>query len=176
MKKDVIVHQPMALYKWAKNFKRIQDRFYDNKCKLRRLQQIEDFIKLNDYKSVYHLEETILDMKVEGVNWVNSFEDADLVVVTHQGYSRLPLPGIINSIKKWMIHGDIYLCLNRHYLNIDNQKIDIELNDDYQVAITQWLKHELETTVIDLSRDYIDYGKNFTWSIPDRHYFIKGIS
>lgn len=164
----------MALYKWAKNFKRIQDRFYNKEYKLRRLQQIEDFVRLNGYKSAYHIEETILDMEIEGVRWASSSEDAEITVVTHQGYSRLPLKGIIDQIKRWMSHGDVYLCLNRHYLNIDNQKLEMELSDDYQIAITQWLKSELETTVIDLSRNYVDYGKSFTWSVPDRHFFIKG--
>jgi hypothetical protein len=159
---------PTSNYKWAKNFKRIQDRFY-NDVKLRRIQEIEDFIKLNNYKNVNHIEDVRLDMDLPH----DSNFEYDLTLVTHQGYSRYPLTGIIDQIHEWTTSGDLYLCLNRHYLNIDNQAVTIGLDDDFQIAITQWLDQSIPNTVLDLSRDYLDYGKHFTWSCPDRHYWIK---
>lgn len=171
--KKINVVQPHALYKWAKNFKRIQDKFYDKQYKLRRIQQVEDFLNLNSYKHIHHIEEVYLDLNVKG-NFVDKAKDSDIILVTHQGYSRLPCTGIIEQIEKWTSQcSDLYLCLNRHYLNIDNARIDMKLPEDFPTAITYWLKNTLKNhTVVDLSRDYVDYGQNFTWSLPDRHYFI----
>ena len=173
--KKITIIKPTALYKWAKNFKRIQDKFYDNKYKLRRLQQIEDFITLNDYKQIHHIEEVHLDINIPTVEFVDNIKQAELLLVTHQGYSRYPCTGIIEQINTWLNDcNNIYLCLNRHYLNIDNKQIPLKLPNDYQQAITSWLKQSLpNNTVIDLSKNYIDYGLNFTWSVPDRHYFIS---
>jgi len=175
MEKTIKIVEPFALYKWAKNFKRIQDRFYDKKYKLRRIQQIEDFITLNNFYKVYHIEETRLDFELSPKIFVNNIKDADLTVVTHQGYSRYPCRGIIEQIQKWTAQcSKLYLCLNRHYLNIDNQKIDLTLPTDFQKAISSWLQQSLSNhVVIDLSRNYIDRGKSFTWSLPDRHFYIE---
>lgn len=173
-KKQIQVVAPFGLYKWAKNFKRIQDRFYQNKYKLRRIQQVEDFINLNGFKKIYHIEEVQLDLELDRTMFTEDIKSSDLVLVTHQGYSRYPCVGIVEQIKKWLDDcPDLYLCLNRHYLNIDNQKIDLDLPVDYQQAITAWLKKSLDGCfVVDMSRNYIDYGQNFTWSLPDRHYYI----
>ena len=162
-------------YKWAKNFKRIQDRFYNNQYKLRRLQQIEDFIKLNGFSKVYHYEEVRLDLDIPTVDDIT---DSDLILVTHQGYSRYPLGGIIEQIKTWLRQTKhLYICLNRHYININNEKLDYQVPSELQKAITFWLQHELQNfVVVDLSRDYLDLGKSFTWSCPDRHYYIRQIN
>lgn len=173
MPKNIEVIPSKNLYKWAKNFKCIQDRFYDNKFKLRRLKQIEDFIKLNGYKNVYHIEEVRLDLEIPVAA---DLTNADLILVTDQGYSRYPLTGIIEKINKLLLLcPNLYLCLNRHYLNIDNKKLSYAVPEDYQQAITFWLQTELKDNamVVDISRDYIDYGKSFTWSCPDRHYYIR---
>lgn len=172
--KQIEVVQTKNLYKWAKNFKRIQDRFYDKQYKLRRLQQIEDFIFLNGYTKVFHEEEVLLDLNIPHVE---DKKTADLVLVTHQGYSRYPLSGIIEKIIDWTQSADLYLCLNRHYLNINNVSLEDNVPDDYQQAITFWLKKSLgeKFVVADLSRNYIDLGRHFTWSCPDRHYFIKHV-
>jgi len=175
--KKIKVVEPFALYKWAKNFKRIQDRFYNNQYKLRRIQQIEDFITLNNFNKIYHIEETWLDLELPATMFTDSANDADLILVTHQGYSRYPCEGIIEQIKKWTDQcPKLYLCLNRHYININNRKIDLTLPSDFQKAITSWLQQSLSNHhIVDLSRNYIDYGQNFTWSLPDRHYFIEKI-
>jgi len=175
MEKTIKIVEPFALYKWAKNFKRIQDKFYNKKYKLRRIQQIEDFITLNNFNKVYHIEETWLDFELSSDIFVSTIKDADLILVTHQGYSRYPCKGIIEQIQKWTAQcSKLYLCLNRHYLNIDNQKIDLTLPTDFQKAISSWLQQSLPNhVVIDLSRNYIDRGENFTWSLPDRHFYIE---
>lgn len=171
--KTLKVVKPFSLYKWAKNFKRLQDRFYDNQYKIKRLQDLEDFITLNGYKRIKHIADVSLDMTLpQDANFVDN--DPDLTVVTHQGYSRYPCEGIIEQINKWTHESDLYLCLNRHYINIDNKKINLQLPDDYQQAITVWLQKSLpQIKVIDLSTNYIDDGQYYTWVIPDRHYFIR---
>ena len=69
---------------------------------------------------------------------------------------------------------NLYLCLNRHYVNIDNSYHDTTLDKNFTVAITQWLKKNLPGyDIVDLSLDYVDYGRHFTWAVPDRHYFIR---
>jgi len=175
--KKIKVVEPFALYKWAKNFKRIQDRFYNQKYKLRRIQQVEDFITLNNFNKVYHIKEVRLDLELPKTVFINDINDADLILVTHQGYARYPCEGIIEQIETWLERcPKLYLCLNRHYLNIDNKKINLTLPEEFQKAITSWLQQSLSKhRVIDLSRDYVDYGRHFTWSLPDRHYFIEKI-
>ena len=175
--KEILVIPPKPLYKWARNFKRIQDRFYKEPVKLRRILQIEDFIKLNYFRKVYHFDEVILDLELPHEWFCDSLQDADLILITDQKFSRFPCSGIIEKIQQLScIVPNIYLCLNRHYLNIDNKKIDIDLPDDFQQSITIWLQNKLKDHVIvDMSRDYLDKGQSFTWSCPDRHYFIKRI-
>lgn len=172
--KQIKVVDPFNLYKWAKNFKKIQDKFYNNNYKLDRLQKIEDFITLNSFTKVHHIEEVRLDLHLQYGTLVDSPNDADLILVTHQGYSRYPCVGIIEQIKQWTDRcPNLYLCLNRHYINIDNQKINEHLPDDYLKAITVWLRKSLPGYIVtDLSSDYVDRGDHFTWSIPDRHYYI----
>jgi hypothetical protein len=66
------------------------------------------------------------------------------------------------------------LCLTRWYVNIDNSYIDPTLDDNFLLAITQWLKRSLsDAHVIDLSLDQQEDGRFFTWVIPDRHYYIQ---
>ena len=174
MTKNIEIVESRNAYKWAKNFKRIQDRFYENQYKLRRLQQIEDFVKLNGFSKVYHIEEVLLDLDIETVDNISK---SDLILITHQGYGRYPLTGIIEQIQNWLNECDhLYFCLNRHYVNINNQKLNYIVPENFQQAITYWLQRELEDcVVVDMSRNYIDLGRHFTWSCPDRHFYIRKI-
>ena len=127
------------------------------------------------FDKVFHIEEVLLDLEF---STVDSIDQSNLILVTHQGYSRYPLRGIIEQILKWLDQcPNLYLCLNRHYLNIDNQTLPYEVPDDFQQAITFWLNKELgsKAVVVDMSRDYVDFGNHFTWSCPDRHFFIKKV-
>jgi hypothetical protein len=83
--KKIEVVKPYSLYKWTTNFKRVQERFFDNQYKLRRIQQIEDFVALNNYRSVYHVHEVHLDLDIPETTDITT---ADLILVTHNGYSR----------------------------------------------------------------------------------------
>jgi hypothetical protein len=170
--KKIKVVPTTSLYKWAKNFKRVQDRFWKNQYKLRRIQQIEDFAILNGFDRVYLDNDVHFELAVPQVS---SPELSNLIVITNQGYSRYPLSGIINQINRWLDQcPDLYLCLNRHYLNINNQKIDLDLPKEFLPAITSWLNQSLDNCIVtDLSRNYTDRGGHFTWVIPDRHYYIK---
>ena len=98
-----------------------------------------------------------------------------MLVITDQKFSRYPCSEIINRIKKYLQkYSGIYLCLNRCYINIDNSFSDSSLDDDYALAIAQWLRKSLnEFNVIDLSLAIVEEGQSFTWVIPDRHFYIK---
>jgi len=175
--KQILVEEPRALYKWSRIFNRLQRNFFvENDIKLRREKQIEDFIVLNGFDRVCFKTDTDL-FKEFKVKRVCHSSEADLVVITDQKFSRFPCPVIIQRIKQQLEKcPNLYLCLNRHYINIDNSYHDQTLDPKFTVAITQWLKKNLAGyDVIDLSLDYVDYGKHFTWAVPDRHYFIRKI-
>ena len=175
--KEISVVGPRHLYKWARNFKRIQDRFFLDSVKVRRIKQIEDFVILNGYRKIYHMDEVILDISIPNDWMVDKLSDADLVLITDQKFSRYPLCGILEKIKDLTSKiPNAYICLNRHYLNIDNQRVEMDLPQDYQQAITAWLSSSLpDHVVVDISRNYLDVGRSFTWVCPDRHYYIRRI-
>ena len=169
---QIIVQPTRALYKWSRIFNRLQRNFFTEPVELRRERQILDFITLNGYQLVRFKTDT--DVFGDCAR-VQHSADADLVVITDQKFSRYPCPIIIEKIK-W--HLDqcpaLYLCLNRHYINIDNSYHDATLDSKYTVAITQWMKKNLPgLDVVDLSLNYLDTGQQFTWAVPDRHYFIR---
>lgn len=175
-KKQVVIDPTHGLYKWARIFNRLQRRFFvDEVTKLRREKQIEDFVTLNGYQRVWILNDTdvlgaIYDRRAEQI------QDADIAVVTDQKFSRYPCPVMIEKIRDIMAQCPVlYLCLNRHYINIDNSYHDVTLDDNFNRAITQWLQKNLSYEVIDLGLDYLDYGHAFTWAIPDRHYLIRDL-
>jgi hypothetical protein len=170
--KQIIVQPTRALYKWSRIFNRLQRNFFTEPVELRRERQIRDFITLNGYQRVRFKADTDVFGDCVGVE---HSADADLVVITDQKFSRYPCPIIIEKIQ-WHLDqcSALYLCLNRHYINIDNSYHDVTLDSKYTVAITQWLKKNLpDADVVDLSLDFEDYGRCFTWAVPDRHYFIR---
>ena len=174
-KKQILVENPRGLYKWARIFNRLQRNFFVNSPnKLRREKQIEDFIVLNGFKKIRFKIDTDLFNDFQ-ITRVDQSCQADLVVITDQKYSRFPCPVMIELIKKQLDKcPNLYLCLNRHYVNIDNSYHDTTLDKNFTVAITQWLKKNLPGyDIVDLSLDYVDYGRHFTWAVPDRHSFIR---
>jgi len=170
--KQIVVNPTRPLYKWARIFNRLQRNFFTEEVTLRREKQIIDFILLNGFERVRFKTDT--DVFLDHARVATSAE-ADLVVITDQKFSRYPCPFIIQLIQQQLDKCDsLYLCLNRHYINIDNSYHDDTLNEKFTVAITQWLKKNLpEADVVDLSLNFEDYGHSFTWAVPDRHYFIK---
>lgn len=173
--RPLTVEPPRGLYRWARIFNRLQRNFFVEPSKLRREKQIEDFIKLNGYTRVKFKTDTDIFIDIIDTVKCEHSDQAELVVITDQKFSRYPCPVLIEQIKNQLDRcSDLYLCLNKHYINIDNSYHDTTLDPDFNRAVCQWLKKQLhEYDVIDLSLDYLDHGKSFTWVIPDRHFFIR---
>jgi hypothetical protein len=167
---DVI--SPQNLYKWAKAWGKIQKNFYPEPVYLRREKQIEDFVLLNEFKSLYIEKDTDI---LRNFISVGSPADADLIIITDQKFSRLPCYALIDRIESLLDQcSKMFLCLNRHYINIDSAYIDQSLSDHYPLAVTQWLKKNLPNVeLLDFSLDVIDRGDWFTWVVPDRMYYIE---
>jgi len=173
--RQIIIQPSRALYKWSSIFNRLQRNFFTEPVELRRERQIRDFVTLNGYQRVRFKTDT--DVFGDCARAEHSTE-ADLVVITDQKFSRYPCPVIIEKIQ-WHLEQcpALYLCLNRHYINIDNSYHDTALSPEFTVAITQWLKKSLPgVDVVDLSLNYLDTGRQFTWAVPDRHYFIRKLN
>jgi hypothetical protein len=170
--KSVDVISPISLYKWASVWGKIQKNYYTTPVYLRREKQIEDFVKLNEFTDLYIEKDTDILKNFESVP---SPDQADLIIITDQKFSRLPCSALIQKIDQLIEQcPDMILCLNRHYINIDNTYTDGSLSDHYPLAITQWLKKQLpDIKIIDMSLDYLDCGDWFTWVVPDRIYYIK---
>lgn len=170
--RNIEIVKNQNLYKWAKFWSKIQKNYYKEPVYLRREKQIEDFVYLNEFKKIYVEKDTDILKNIVSVKNANQ---ADLVIITDQKFSRMPCVGIIERIN-WLLSQcpDLFVCLNRHYINIDNSYINNTLDENLNLAITQWLKkHLTQVSLIDLSLDYLDYGDYFTWVIPDRMYYIK---
>lgn len=168
----VSICQPQNLYKWAKVWGGVQKKYYKDKVFLRREKQIQDFVFLNGFRDIYVEKDTDV---FKTMATVDDPSQADLVLITDQKFSRMPCVGIIERINEILSTCPrLLLCLNRHYINIDNSFHDSHLDDNFNLAITQWLKKSIiDASVLDLSLDYLDRGDWFTWVIPDRIYFIN---
>lgn len=163
------------LYKWNRRYFKLQSNFFVDKFKLLREKQIEDFVYLNSFERVHVIQDTDIFKLGFSAQQVEIPQLADLVIVTDQRFSRYPCVELIRQIKNLLAHcPKLYLCLNRHYLNIDNSYHDSTLDDNWQRAITQWLKRNLSScTVVDMSFDWDDRGDYLSWSVPDRQYYIQ---
>lgn len=162
------------LHRWHKNWPNMQKRYFKNTYQIRRERQIEDFVRLNGYEKVKIEKDNYILSSLKD-HTVERLEDADMVIITDQKFSRYPCKAIIENIKHRLDRCPaMYLCLNRYYINIDNSFHDSSLADNPNLAITQWLKKSLiNHRIVDMSLDYDDDGGWFTWVIPDRHYFIE---
>lgn len=160
------------LYRWAKTFNKLQRSFFQENVKLRREKQIEDFVKFNGFSKIYPVTDTDVFFEIKN-KFVTAINQADLVIITDQKFSRYTCPIIIDKIKQTLEQcPNLYLCLNSNYINIDNSYHDQDLDDNFNLAITQWLKKKLNCNVLDLSLDVKDDGRGFSWAIPNKHYFI----
>jgi hypothetical protein len=170
--KEIDVIKSGNLYKWARIWGKVQKNYYPQPVALRREKQIEDFVTLNEFRRLYLEKDTDI---LPNLNSVVAPDQADLIIITDQKFSRLPCTAMIERIQQLLIAcPKMYLCLNRHYINIDNSFCDASLSSHYPLAITQWLKKNLVgVRVTDLSLDYLDRGDYFTWVVPDRMYYIE---
>jgi hypothetical protein len=171
--KEFSVVPTRGLYKWARVFNRLQRKFFVEETQLRRERQIEDFVKLNGFNQVHLIVDTDVLASLTPVH-CSDIAQADIVIITDQKFSRLPCTAMLAQIDALLQQvPNLYLCLNRHYINIDNTYYDLGLSANFNIAITQWLKQNLSHQVIYLSLDYLDVGRSFTWALPDRHYYIS---
>lgn len=172
--KKLTIESPCNLYKWAKFWNKIQRAYFIEDIKLRREKQIEDFILLNGFSCVQFKKDTDVFVDFDPAKIASTGVEADLVVITDQKFSRYPCTALLEKIREQLGKcPHLYLCLNKHYINIDNTYCDTALDSNFNRAITQWLQQGLpELLIVDLSQDYIDCGRSFTWVIPDRHYYI----
>jgi len=170
--KEVEIIKSGNLYKWAKVWGKVQKNYYTQPVTLRREKQIEDFVYLNEFQHLYIVKETDI---LQNLYSVDTPEQADLIIITDQKFSRLPCVALIDRIQQLLLKcPKMYLCLNRHYINIDNSFCDASLSSHYPLAITQWLKKNLVgARITDMSLDYLDRGDYFTWVVPDRMYYIE---
>lgn len=167
------VVSPENLYRWNRNWFKMQQSFFEEDFVLMREKQIIDFAVLNGHSKVKIIKDTDIfkqELPFEVVN-----EGHTLTIVTDQRISRLPCHALIDYIKDITQRTDAYICLNRHYINIDNTFCDPTLNENYEIALGEWLRKYLDNTVIDLSLQWPDRGDYFTWSVPDRHFFIPRV-
>lgn len=167
---DVVSHT--NLYKWANVWGSIQKKYYTIPIQYRREKQLLDFVYLNEFKKLYIEKDTDILQQLQSAS---APDGCDLVIITDQKFSRLPCCGIVEKIKQLLQQcPQLLICLNRHYINIDNQYCNSRLDSNINLAIAQWLTRNLpEQTVLDLSLDYVDHGDYYTWVVPDRIYYIK---
>jgi hypothetical protein len=170
--KNKKIVETQNLYHWHKNWDRVQRKFFDEPYKLKRSHKIEQFVANKQFKKVHHIKDNYIDFNF---TCVNNIKDTDLILITDQKISRLTCENIIKTIKLYLNQcSNVYLCLNRHYLNITGYPLNIDLPDDYEEAIETWLKESLQGyTINNLSEKYVDDGSYFTWVIPDQHFHIS---
>jgi hypothetical protein len=169
----VIDSSQSSLYKWNRTYGGLQRKYFTEEVVYRREQQIQDFIRLNDFQKVKFYTETDILKSVIQERGVDS--NQDLTVIANQSFSRYPCQEIIRQISYHLSQcSNLYLCLVRWYINIDNSYCDPLLDDNFVYAIAQWLRKELpHAQVIDLSLNQQEDGTFFTWVVPDQHFFIQ---
>lgn len=169
MKNKVITSQ--NLYKWHKNWNRLQKSFFTETYDLYEKIKIEKFIFDKGFKNVFHIKDNYIDFNFDTVS---SVDNADLVLITDQKFSRSTCKIIIENINELLNQCDnVFLCLNRHYLNITGTEVDSTLPDDYESAIQVWLEKSLDAKIINYSERFVDDGSYFTWVIPDQKFYIS---
>lgn len=168
-KNKVIIKE--NLHKWHKNWDRLQKSFFQEPHELHEKVKIDKFVSDNRFEKVFHVKDNYVDFKINEVTDIN---EADLVLVTDQKFSRSTCRDIILNIKKLLDHCDnLFLCLNRSYLNITGTETDETLPDDYQDAIHVWLEKSLDMNVTNYSERFTDDGGYYSWVIPDQKFHIK---
>jgi len=159
------------LYKWYKNWNKVQKSFFTEPYQLYEQVKIEKFVSENGFKKVFHIKDNYVKWNFDTVS---DIEQADLVLVTDQKFSRYTCKQIIENINSFLGKcNDVFICLNRHYLNITGTEVDTSLPDDYETAIAVWLEKSLGTPVKNYSEKFIDDGGYFTWVVPDQKFHIR---
>jgi hypothetical protein len=158
------------------NWGRLQLRYFEDVCKIRREKNIEDFIITNGIKKVHVIKDnTILDQffidnKIEIVDP----SLAELIIITDQRFSRLSATNMIQQLNNLIDScSTIYFCLNKYYLNANESIIDNTLPENYDVAIVKWFEKNLNNTIIlNRTEQFIEDGSCFTWVVPSSEILI----
>lgn len=150
---------------------RAQFRYFKEDCKLGREKNIEDYILNNARRVHFYKDNPVFNAFLEQHPEIQvvPIEQAELLVITHQGFSRLDTSVIVNKLKELLTQvPKIYLCLNKHYINYNDATVlDNTLPDDYNYAITTWLQKSLPNTIVNnISINFNETGADFTWVIP----------
>jgi hypothetical protein len=165
---------PISHDKWFK----AQFRYFKEDCKLRREKKIEDFILNNNFKQIHHIRDNpVLVNFFQSTPLIKQvpINQAELLIITDQKFSRLTTKNIILNLKQYLkLVPKIYLCLNKHYLNYnDAGEFDSSLPDDYDTAITVWLRKKLPNySIHNISLNFKESGSDFTWVLPPCEYLI----
>jgi hypothetical protein len=172
-KKHIVVNPAEFLYKWNRSYGGFQRKYFVESVVYRREKAIESFITLNEFTQVKFITETDILKDIKKTHGVES--NQELLVIATQQFSRLPCPIIIEKIKEYLEESPaLYLCLTRWYINIDDSYQDRTLDDNFLLAITQWLKKSLPNyDIVNLNLNRQEDGTFFTWVIPDQHYYIR---
>lgn len=169
-KKNKVIEQ-RNLYKWHKSWNRLQKSFFTEEYELYEKIKIENFVREHGFKKIFHIKDNYIDFNFRTVS---NIKEADLVIITDQKFSRATCKKIIDNINDLLDQcPNLFLCLNRHYLNITGTEIDKSLPDDYEQAIHAWLEKSLGVPVENYSEKFIDDGRYFTWVIPDQKFYIR---
>jgi hypothetical protein len=152
------------------NWGRLQLRYFEEVCKIRREKNIEDYIITNGVERAHVikdnniLDQFFIDNSIELVEP----EQADLVIITDQRFSKLSVKNMLEKLNTLLSQCPrIYFCLNKYYLNANESIADAELTENYDAAIVEWFTKNLnDTIVLNRTELFVEDGSCFTWVVP----------
>jgi len=152
------------------NWGRLQLRYFEEVCKIRREKNIEDYIVTNGIARVHVikdngiLDQFFIDNHIELVE----ANQAELIVITDQRFSRLAVKNMLERLNTLLSDCPrIYFCLNKYYLNANEAVVDTELTEEYDAAIVEWFTKNLnDTIVLNRTERFVEDGSCFTWVVP----------
>lgn len=152
------------------NWGRLQLRLFAEECQIRREKNIEDYIINNGISRVHVIKDNKILDKFFVANQIKLVEadQAELVIITDQRFSRLTVKNLIEQLDKILDQCPrVYFCMNRYYLNAAETFVDPTATENFDAAIVQWLEKNLkDTIVLNRSEIFVEDGSCFTWVVP----------
>ena len=152
------------------NWNRLQLRYFGEECKSRREKNIEDWIINNGVCSVHLIKDNdILDQFLNNYQIAQvPVDQADLIIITDQRFSRLDTSVMIDKLKKLLTECPrIYFALNKYYLNANEAEIYSNLPENFDHAVVTWLSQQLpDAVILNRSEIFVEDGSCFTWVVP----------